>query len=151
MPLDRTARRHAFPSRPSDDPRQHAVAGRLVGTWPSVILRTVIRPPRLDTRSTISPGGSDAHRGRFYETHPYQREVLIALVRPLSKNEVTRLLQIVEATIPSAGVFSELTKQAILDRAEAIIEELSASPPETGEPSLVSPHRRRWRHDRQAA
>jgi DNA-binding NarL/FixJ family response regulator len=55
---------------------------------------------------------------------PYQREVLIALVRPLSKNEVTRLLQIVEATIPSAGVFSEATKQAILDRAEAVIEEL---------------------------
>ena len=55
---------------------------------------------------------------------PYQREVLIALVRPLSKNEVVRLLQIVEATIPSAGVFSEATKQAILDRAEAVIEEL---------------------------
>jgi hypothetical protein len=59
---------------------------------------------------------------------PYQREVLIALVRPLSKNEVTRLLQIVEATIPSAGVFSEATKQAILDRAEAVIEELEQLP-----------------------
>ncbi|MGA7881038.1 MAG: hypothetical protein WCD63_09250 [Terrimicrobiaceae bacterium] len=55
---------------------------------------------------------------------PYQREVLTALVRPLSKNEVTRLLQIVEATIPSAGVISEATKQAILDRAKAVIGEL---------------------------
>jgi hypothetical protein len=35
---------------------------------------------------------------------PYQREVLTAFVRPLSKNEVVQLLQIVEATIPSAGV-----------------------------------------------
>ena len=34
---------------------------------------------------------------------PCQREVLTALVRPLSKNEVVQLLQIVEATIPSAG------------------------------------------------
>jgi hypothetical protein len=55
---------------------------------------------------------------------PYQREVLTAFVRPLSKNEVVRLLQIVEATIPSAGVFSEATKQAILDQAKAIIEKL---------------------------
>jgi hypothetical protein len=55
---------------------------------------------------------------------PYQREVLTALVRRLSKNEVVRLLQIVEATTPSAGVFSEATKQAILRRAEAVIEEL---------------------------
>ena len=54
---------------------------------------------------------------------PYQREVLIAFVRPLSKNEVVRLLQIVEATIPSAGVISEATKQAILDRAKAVIGE----------------------------
>ena len=53
---------------------------------------------------------------------PYQREVLTALVRPLSKNEVVQLLQIVEATIPSAGVFSEATKQAILDRAKAVME-----------------------------
>jgi hypothetical protein len=50
--------------------------------------------------------------------------VLTAFVRPLSKNEVVRLLQIVEATIPSAGVFSEATTQAILDHAKAIIEEL---------------------------
>jgi hypothetical protein len=55
---------------------------------------------------------------------PYQREVLIAFVRPLSKNEVVWLLQIVEATTPLAGVFSEATKQAILDRAKAVIEEL---------------------------
>ena len=54
----------------------------------------------------------------------YQREVLTAFVRSLSKNEVVRLLQTVEATIPSAGIFSEATKQAILDHAEAIIEEL---------------------------
>ena len=51
---------------------------------------------------------------------PYQREVLTALVRPLSKNEPMRLLQIVEATT----VISEATKQAILDRAKAVIEEL---------------------------
>jgi DNA-binding NarL/FixJ family response regulator len=55
---------------------------------------------------------------------PYQREVLTALARRLSKNEVVRLLQIVEATTPSAGVFSEATKQAILDRVEAVIDEL---------------------------
>jgi len=55
---------------------------------------------------------------------PYQREVLTAFVRPMSKNEVVRLLQKVEAAIPSAGVFSEATKQAILDHAKAIIEEL---------------------------
>ena len=55
---------------------------------------------------------------------PHQREVLTDLVQRLSKNEVVRLLQIVEATTPSAGVFSEATKQAILDRAEAVVEEL---------------------------
>jgi DNA-binding NarL/FixJ family response regulator len=55
---------------------------------------------------------------------PRQREVLTALARRLSKNEVERLLQIVEATIPSAGVISEATKRAILDRAKAVIEEL---------------------------
>jgi hypothetical protein len=55
---------------------------------------------------------------------PYQREVLTALVRPLSKNEVVRLLQIVEATIPSAGVIGEAMMQAVLDRAQAVIEEL---------------------------
>ena len=54
---------------------------------------------------------------------PYQREVLTALVRPLSKNAIV-LLQIVEATIPSAGVISEAMKQAILDRAKAVIEEM---------------------------
>jgi DNA-binding NarL/FixJ family response regulator len=60
----------------------------------------------------------------FMRLTPYQREVLTALVRQLSKNEVVRLLQIVEATIPSAGVLSEATKQAILNRAKAVIEEL---------------------------
>ena len=54
----------------------------------------------------------------------YQREVLTAFVRSLSKNEVVRLLQIVEATIPSGGVITEAMKQAILDRARAVIEEL---------------------------
>jgi hypothetical protein len=43
---------------------------------------------------------------------------------PLSKNELMRLLQIVDATTPSAGAISEATKQAILDRAKAVIEEL---------------------------
>jgi hypothetical protein len=59
---------------------------------------------------------------------PRQREVLTALVRPLSKNEDMRLLQIVEATIPSAGGFSEATKQAVLHRAKAAIEELEREP-----------------------
>ena len=43
---------------------------------------------------------------------------------PLSKNELMRLLQIVDATTPSAGAISEATKQAVLDRAKAVIEEL---------------------------
>jgi len=55
---------------------------------------------------------------------PYQREVLTALVQPLSRNELMRLLQIAEATTSSAGAISEATKQAILDRAKAVIEEL---------------------------
>ena len=55
---------------------------------------------------------------------PYQREVLTALVQPLSRNEFMRLLQVVEAMTPSAGAISEATKQAVLDRAKAIIEEL---------------------------
>ena len=64
---------------------------------------------------------------------PRQREVLTALVRPPSKNGVVRLLQIVEATIPSA--ISKATKQAILDRAKAVIEELECdTPPEAGGP-----------------
>jgi hypothetical protein len=55
---------------------------------------------------------------------PYQREVLTALVRPVSKNELMRLLQVVEAMTPSAGAISEAMKQAVLDRAKAVIEEL---------------------------
>jgi hypothetical protein len=55
---------------------------------------------------------------------PHQREMLTGLFRLLSKNEVARLLKIVEATTPSAGAFSEAAKQAILDRAKAVIEEL---------------------------
>ena len=55
---------------------------------------------------------------------PRQREVLIALVRSLSKNELLRLLQVVEGTIPSGVVISEAMKQAVLDRAEALIKEL---------------------------
>ena len=35
-----------------------------------------------------------------------------------------RLLQVVEAMTPSAGAISEATKQAVLDRAKAVIEEL---------------------------
>jgi hypothetical protein len=59
---------------------------------------------------------------------PYQRDVLTALVRRLSKNEVVRLLQIVEATTPSAGGVSEATKRAVLHRAKAVIEELDHEP-----------------------
>ena len=51
---------------------------------------------------------------------PYQREVLISLARRLSKNEVERLLHVVEAMTGSAG---EIVKQAV-DRAKAVIEEL---------------------------
>lgn len=47
---------------------------------------------------------------------------------PLSKNELMRLLQIVDATTPSAGAISEATKQAVLDRAKAVIEELEREP-----------------------
>lgn len=55
---------------------------------------------------------------------PHQREVLTALVRRLSKNEVVRLLQIIEATTHSAGVIRKPTKQANFERVKAIIEEL---------------------------
>jgi FixJ family two-component response regulator len=54
---------------------------------------------------------------------PYQREVLTALVRRLSKNEVARLLQIIEATRSAEGI-SEATKRAVLDRANVMMEEL---------------------------
>ena len=54
---------------------------------------------------------------------PYQRGVLTALAQRLSKNEVERLLQLVEATTRSGGVISEAVKQAV-DRAKAAIEEL---------------------------
>jgi hypothetical protein len=52
---------------------------------------------------------------------PYQREVLTALVRPPVKNVVVRLQRIVEAM---TSAFSEATKQAVLRRAKAVIEEL---------------------------
>jgi len=58
---------------------------------------------------------------------PRQREVLTALARRLSKNEVERLLQIVEATTRSGGVISDAVKQAV-DRAKAVIEELERKP-----------------------
>ena len=54
---------------------------------------------------------------------PYQREVLTILARRLSKNEVERLLHLVEAMTGSVGVISEAVKQAV-DRAKAVIEEL---------------------------
>ena len=53
---------------------------------------------------------------------PHQREVLTALVRRLSKNEVVRLSQIIEATTHSAGVIREPTKQAVFERVKAVIE-----------------------------
>ena len=40
------------------------------------------------------------------------------------KTNSCELLQIVDATTPSAGAISEATKQAVLDRAKAVIEEL---------------------------
>ena len=45
---------------------------------------------------------------------PYQREVLTALARRLSKNEVVRLLHFAEATTRSSGVVSEAAKHAVL-------------------------------------
>ena len=57
---------------------------------------------------------------------PYQREVLTILARRLSKNEVERLLHLVEAMTGSVGVISEAVKQAV-DRAKAVIEELERS------------------------
>ena len=54
---------------------------------------------------------------------PRQREVLTVIARRLSEGEVVRLLQIAEATTPSAVAISEATMLAILDRAKAVIEE----------------------------
>ena len=53
---------------------------------------------------------------------PRQREVLTSLARRLSKNEVERLLHLVETMTGSVGVISKAVKQAI-DRANAVIEE----------------------------
>ena len=55
---------------------------------------------------------------------PHQREVLTALVRTLPKSEMARLLKVVEMVTPSPGVVSEATKQAVLERSKAVIEEL---------------------------
>ena len=55
---------------------------------------------------------------------PRQREVLTALARRLSKNEVERLLQIVEAATRSGVVISEAVKQAVDRAKKAVIEEL---------------------------
>ena len=52
---------------------------------------------------------------------PYQREVLTILARRLSKNEVERLVQIVEAATRSDVVISEAVKQAV-DRAKTVID-----------------------------
>ncbi|MGB8528338.1 MAG: hypothetical protein WCD75_16160 [Rhodoplanes sp.] len=56
---------------------------------------------------------------------PRQREVLTALAQRLSKNEVERLVQIVEAATRSGVVISEAVKQAV-DRVKAVIEELES-------------------------
>jgi hypothetical protein len=61
---------------------------------------------------------------------PYQREVLTALDRRLSKNEVVRLLQIVEATTRSTGGIREATMRAVLDRVNAIEDWSASKPPE---------------------
>ncbi|MGA8294347.1 MAG: hypothetical protein WB820_18025 [Rhodoplanes sp.] len=55
---------------------------------------------------------------------PRQREVLTALAQRLSKNEVERLLQIVEAATRSGVVISEAVKQAVDRAKKAVIEEL---------------------------
>ena len=59
---------------------------------------------------------------------PRQREVLTALARRLSKSEVEQLLHLVQVTTPSDGAMSEATKQAILNRAKAVIEKLDYEP-----------------------
>lgn len=64
------------------------------------------------------------------ELTAYQREVPTALVRRVSKNEVVRLLQIVEAT-RSAGGIREATMRVVLDRVNAIEDWGASKPPET--------------------
>ena len=56
------------------------------------------------------------HKIDFMKLTAFQREILATLVRPLSNNEVARLLKIVEMVTPSPGVVSEATKQAVLER-----------------------------------
>ena len=46
----------------------------------------------------------------FTKLTPYQREVLTALARRLSKNEAKRFLQIAEATTRSGGVITKATQ-----------------------------------------
>ena len=65
------------------------------------------------------------------ELTAYQREVLTAIVRRVSKNEVVRLLQIVEATTRSAGGIREATMRVVLDRVNAIEDWGASKPPET--------------------
>ncbi len=64
------------------------------------------------------------HKIDFMKLTAFQREILATLVRPLSNNEVARLLKIVEMVTPSPGVVSEATKQAVLERSKAVIEKL---------------------------
>ena len=64
------------------------------------------------------------HKIDFMKLTACQREILATLVRPLSNNEVARLLKIVEMVTPSPGVVSEATKQAVLARSKAVIEKL---------------------------
>ena len=44
------------------------------------------------------------HKIDFMKLTAFQREILATLVRPLSNNEVARLLKIVEMVTPSPGV-----------------------------------------------
>lgn len=113
------------------DARQHALAGRPLarGTWSSVIARTVIRRTGsilVQVSALESPMRTEVDLTKLT---PRQCEVLTALARRLSKSEVVRLLQIAEATTPSAVAISEATMLAILDRAKAVIEDGSASKP----------------------
>ena len=69
------------------------------------------------------------HKIDFMKLTPFQREILATLVRPLSNNEVARLLQIVEMVMASPGIIGEATKQAVLERTKAVIEKLGRENP----------------------
>ena len=65
-----------------------------------------------------------------------QREVLTALARRLSKNEIE---QLVEATTRSGGVIGEAVKQAVDLLKQPSRNWSAGTPPKAGKPLLASP------------